>query len=346
MDLSNYVPSSSTSGPPVIWFSQATESLCARMSLQQPTDRPAAPCVLSYLNEGGANFIFRIHPQACQDPSMQLHGPVPLLRIRKDLSHVQTAEEQLRSFNQHFKPLFSARNLVEHEAVQLDDQVIPRLNQMVSQARRSSSRTGDLMPNNEKHGLLITNMSPLPMETLVQFKPKWLAQSPNAPAGSKRCRTCALRAQRQAKNQGTATDAQENCPLAMISESAHDRRRAAEATTTDKKLQDYLVDDAQPLFRTLKENQQRFDSSGVLGNVDDNALYDICKAMSLRDCTLFLKHGHRGVEARLSDLDLKQPGKLDTWRAVEEALINEGWYQNREAEEVWKEEKICLLSIR
>ncbi|RMY32444.1 hypothetical protein D0864_16829 [Hortaea werneckii] len=270
MDLSNYVPSSSTSGPPVIWFSQATESLCARISLHQPTDRPAAPCVLSYLNEGGANFVFRIQPQACQDPSMQLHGRVPLLRIRKDLSHVQTGEEQLRSFNQHFKPLFPEQNLVEHEAVQLDD---------------------------------------------------------------------------QAKNQGTATDAQENCPLAMISENAHDRQRAAGATTTDKRLRDYLIDDAQPLLRTLKENQQRFDSSGVLGNVDDNALYDICKAMSLRDCTLFLKHGQLGVEARLSDLDLKQPEKLDKWRAVEEALINEGWYQNREAEEVWKEEKVCLFSI-
>ncbi|KAI7194589.1 hypothetical protein KC363_g2046 [Hortaea werneckii] len=316
------------------------------MSLQQPTDRPAAPCVLSYLNEGGANFVFRIQPQACQDPNMQLHGRVPLLRIRKDLSHVQTAEEQLRSFDQHFKPLFSAQNLVEHEAVQLDDHVIPHLNQTVSQAKRSSSRTGDVMPNNEKYGLLITNMAPWPMETLVQFKPKWLAQSPNAPEEAKRCRTCALRAQRQAKNQSTATDAQENCPLAMISESAHDRRRAAEATTTNKKLQDYLVSDAQPLLRALKENQQRFDSSGVLGIVDNDVLSDICKAMSLRDCTLFLKHGQLGVEARLSDLDLKQPEKLDKWRAIEEGLINEGWYQNREAEEVWREEKVCLLSTR
>ncbi|KAI7191588.1 hypothetical protein D0869_08191 [Hortaea werneckii] len=344
MDLSNYVPSSSNSGPPVIWFSQATESLCARISIQKPTDRPAAPCALTYLNEGGANFVFRIQPQACQDPRMQLHGRVPLLRIRKDLSHVQTAEEQLHSFNQHFKPLFPAQNLVEHEAVQLDDHVIPRLNQTISQAKRSSSRTGDLIPHDEKYGLLITNMSPLPMETLVQFKPKWLAQSPNAPEDSKRCRTCALRAQRQAKNQSTATDAQENCPLVMISGNAHDRRRAAEATTTDKKLQDCLVDDAQPLLRALKENQQRFDPSGVLGTVDDDALSDICKAMSLRDCTLFLKHGQLGVEARLSDLDLKQPEKLDKWRAVETVLIDEGWYQNREAEEVWKEEKICLLS--
>ncbi|KAI7083694.1 hypothetical protein KC356_g7333 [Hortaea werneckii] len=277
---------------------------------------------------------------------MQLHGRVPLLRIRKDLSHVQTAEEQLRSFNQHFKPLFSEQNLVEHEAVQLDDHVIPHLNQTVSQAKRSSSRTGDVMPNNEKYGLLITNMAPWPMETLVQFKPKWLAQSPNAPEEAKRCRTCALRAQRQAKNQSTATDAQENCPLAMISESAHDRQRAAEATTTNKKLQDYLVNDAQPLLRALKENQQRFDSSGVLGIVDNDVLSDICKAMSLRDCTLFLKHGQLGVEARLSDLDLKQPEKLDKWRAIEEGLINEGWYQNREAEEVWREEKVCLLSTR
>ncbi|KAI9828267.1 MAG: Inositol-pentakisphosphate 2-kinase [Phylliscum demangeonii] len=33
----------------------------------------------------------------------------------------------------------------------------------------------------------------------IEFKPKWLVQSPSAPPGARRCRTCALRAQRMAK---------------------------------------------------------------------------------------------------------------------------------------------------
>ncbi|TKA24346.1 hypothetical protein B0A50_06816 [Salinomyces thailandicus] len=347
MDLSNYTPTPQSAFPPRLWFAQKHESLAAQVSIQRPVDRPAAPCVTLYLNEGGANFVFKFSPQDCQDPSMQLQGPVPLLRIRKNLSHVQGAEQQLQAFNEHFRPLFPPQHLIEHELVELDEGAVPALNASLKRYKRPSNRSGDVMAEDEKYGLLVTDMSPLPREArLVQLKPKWLAQSPTAPRDAKRCRTCALRAQRAARGVRTATDAQESCPLALVSENVEDRRQAAAAATQDKTLQVYIVRDALPLFKTLREKQQEFDARGVLDDVDDAATADVCKAMTLRDCTLFLHSGPLGIEARLGDLDMKQPEKLDKWRSVERSLIDEGWYGNAEPGDAWTEEKVCLLSRR
>lgn len=67
--------------------------------------------------------------------------------------------------------------------------------------------------------------------------------------------------------------------------------------------------------------------------------------MTLRDCTLFVRAGEDGViEARLGDLDFKQPEKLKRWKEAERQLIDEGWYVNTEAESLWCEETICRLS--
>ena len=59
---------------------------------------------------------------------------------------------------------------------------------------------------------------------------------------------------------------------------------------------------------------------------------------------MFLKRSGNHVEARLADLDLKQPEKLSQWKKVEQGLIDHGWYSNDEEKGVWKEEKVCLLS--
>jgi inositol-pentakisphosphate 2-kinase len=71
---------------------------------------------------------------------------------------------------------------------------------------------------------------------------------------------------------------------------------------------------------------------------------DLCKAMTLRDCTLFLKRSGKGVDARLGDLDLKQPERLSRWKSTEESLITEGWYTNAEDRKLWAKEQICQLS--
>lgn len=299
-------------------------------------------CTLEYLNEGGANFVFRI----LQNES----GPLPaslqgrLLRLRKNLPHVQDAASQLKAYEQNFKSLFPAENLVHHELINLDISLPLVLNSALSRLARPSHRAQEFLPEDEQYGMLVTDMTPGFSETLLQLKPKWLTQSPNAPPDSVRCRTCALRAQRASRQIRTATDQQESCPLELISSSSENRRRAASRFTDNKHCIDFLVNDAQALLATLRAQQLVLDKNGVLEASKAETIYDVCRAMTLRDCTLFIKRSEKHVEARLGDLDLKQPQKLAKWQEMERSLINDGWYMNTEATKHWTKEATCLLS--
>jgi len=303
---------------------------------------PAVPCVVEYLNEGGANLIFQVLPHQNAEVPAQLQGR--LLRLRKDTRHAQSTAEQLNAFSQNFMNLFPPHQLVQHELVHLDEGIPYVLNNALKRLNRPSHRGQDFLSEDERYGLLITDMTPQRGEVLLQLKPKWLAQSPNAPPNAKRCRTCALRALRLSESRSTATDAQASCPLELVSERADDRRRAAVSMTTDRLIQDYLVDQGLPLLHTLREYQQLLDKKGTLSVSDADAIFDLCKAMTLRDCTLFVKRSGVNIEARLGDLDLKHPEKLSKWKTAEQDLIDGGWYTNTEAEGHWVRERICLLS--
>jgi inositol-pentakisphosphate 2-kinase len=304
------------------------------------TDEVVA-CKIKYLNEGGANFVFTIQKAGSELPK-PLRGK--LLRLRKDLSHLQGTKEQVESFNNNFRPLFPPDCLVQPELVALNSSITTALNRALDALNRPTRRRADSLPEDERYGLLVTDMMPAAGKAMLEMKPKWLLQSPSAPLNAKRCRTCALRAQRASQGKRTATDKQGSCPFDLVSERVEDRRRAAGQITSDAALADFLVEDAQPLFAILR-NQQRFlDPRGVLKVAGADGIYDLCRAMTLRDCTLFVRGGENGIEARLGDLDFKQPEKLCRWRDAEKQLIDEGWYVNAEAKSVWSEERICQLS--
>ena len=103
------------------------------------------------------------------------------------------------------------------------------------------------------------------------------------------------------------------------------------------------MDDAQAWLKTLRDNQQRFDRHGVL-SAQAADVPNLCKAMTIRDCTLFLRLSGDHVEGRLADMDLKWPHKLGQWKQVETDLIDGGWYTNSEESAHWNKESICLLS--
>ncbi|CAK3882056.1 inositol-pentakisphosphate 2-kinase [Lecanosticta acicola] len=303
---------------------------------------PASRCALEYLNEGGANLVYRILPKP--------HGELPtilksrLLRLRKDLPHIPTAEEQLKALDEDFRPLFARDNLVEHELIALDQNLPLLLNDALQKTVRPGHRSGDFLPVEQMSALLVTDMTPDTGEVLLQIKPKWLAQSPTAPPNARRCRTCALRAHRASQRIRTATDAQETCPLDLINPNLEQRREAIHALTTDRRLREYLLDQCQTLLQQLRSCQIAFDKCGVLKTSDAGSISSLCKAMTLRDCTLFLKRSGNAIEARLGDLDLKQPEKLAKWEKVESTLLDEGWYLNSEADESWTREEICALA--
>lgn len=326
-----------------VWFvERETPSLYSTESTALADTHSAQKCHLVYLNEGGANFVFRILPDEQDELPRALQRK--LLRLGKNLSHVQTAEEQLQALNVNFTTLFPAENLIKHELISLDGSLPSLLNDMLEDLIRPNHRLDDLLPNQAMSGMLVTDMTPEAGEVLLQLKPKWLAQSPNAPPGAKRCRTCAVRAHRASERIRTATDAQESCPLDLISPNTGQRRRSVHAITTDARIRDYLLVEAQPLLQQLRTCQAEFDRDGILKTAGSESIFSLCKAMTLRDCTLFVKRSSDAIEARLGDLDLKHPEKILRWKKVEANLISGGWYTNSESRDMRVEEKICLLA--
>ena len=83
--------------------------------------------------------------------------------------------------------------------------------------------------------------------------------------------------------------------------------------------------------------------------------------MTLRDCSLFIRMDDKGVpkhpvwgpsilaekqveDGRLADLDLKAESKMEGWRELERALIDEGWYAGRANPDDSNLSQPCLLS--
>lgn len=252
---------------------------------------------------------------------------------------------------------------------------------------------------------------------MIEFKPKWLTQSPNAPANWKLCRTCAVRLMQSHKSRERhgqeyeehEPEAAEFCPLDLAS---GDPARIEKATFAIVNMDNAVMiadptppsddeeaEDGSPLppnineqlaaalsnslvtlltnfFRTspiiplMKQLQSRFGSRGVFTSAtlqlmgENDTLPseeelrragmatgekyesivadedDIWTAMTLRDCSLFLKvwvrkRRGRGMEAKIDckvgDLDLKggEGGRAVYWRDVERRLRMGEWYSGK-----------------
>ncbi|KAJ6263141.1 hypothetical protein Dda_1701 [Drechslerella dactyloides] len=245
----------------------------------------------------------------------------------------------------------------------------------------------------------------------VEFKPKYLVQSPDAPRDWKLCRTCALRSMRSRTLSGRSTasagsnseleDAPAHpppyCPLDLVSSTPARVRRAVEAIVgrddgilmideddalvndtalgedgvapwldiLDTSIVDILTSyfsEPRSLPHALADLQAHFGGKvGVLApptptiEVSAEELSrmlaghpttakigeDICTAMSLRDCTVYVrvwvkpKTSGSGVdihiECKVGDLDMKtgEGGKGVYWREVEKRLLRGDWYTGR-----------------
>lgn len=312
-----------------------------KLSFGRLSQQGASCCKLEYLDEGGANFIFTISGVKGQETPKRVQHR--LLRLRKEVyvGVVVSAARQLQNYQEHFAPLFPAENQLHYELVTLSDALVEALDDDVGiMGDRPANRITDMIAE-DNNGTLITDMRAGDGEVLLQLKPKWLAQSPTAPAASRRCRTCALRAKRTSVRTRTATDAQESCPLDFIADDEDRRLDAARKLAAQQPdLQQYLVNDAQPLLKTLKQHQLALDPHGAMKVLSVEDTLALTKAMTLRDCTLFMRRRVDGsVEARLGDLDMKAPGKMERWADVERGLIDGGWYADE-----GNEERVCALS--
>lgn len=244
---------------------------------------------LIYLAEGGANVIYRfVNPIDTISP--QLQGK--LLRLRKETAAGITYKEIARNFDTIIRPLFKSDELVDQTLIRLPDTLLSRCNEQLRAAERDGQRPrkrhGTYLCLTEPFGLLITDMTADDSSILAELKPKWLNQSPSAPETAHRCRTCALR---EMKNHAAFVGVKEQrsfCPLDLVSERYENVLRATgliRGCTDRSRLAHILF--RNPTLLRLQSLQKTEREVGLLGPLAQSR--DMSLAMTLRDCTMFVR---------------------------------------------------------
>ena len=293
---------------------------------------------LTYLAEGAANIVYRIAPPppspgtlSASDSQPEFYGPstpppdLPplatdplytnkLLRLRKALPNLTSVLADQASFAKHIVPLLAPEHLVEQALVKLPNGLTAACNaelrEREAKGSRSPKRHGTYLAD-EEYGNLVTDMSAdgNPHVVTLEFKPKWLAQSPTAPKNARRCRMCALQLKRRHAevkegdlSGASHADAGAFCPLRLATSRAEDHdavaeRIASHAKGIGKQREDLRFRVAKwiaetPLLWKLQDLQLKLDPKGVsgVGAVGTEAEKEkLTVAGTLRDCTVFLK---------------------------------------------------------
>lgn len=268
---------------------------------------------LIYLAEGGANVIYRFVAsapvksalalksplstagvEACSGVPAQLRGK--LLRLRKETAADIPYQEIVRNFDNIIRPLFKPEELVEQTLIRLPEGLIQRCNEQLRLAEtnglRPAKRHGGYLCVNESFGLVITDMTTAddPGASMAELKPKWLTPSPSAPSTARRCRTCALREMKNHNVQSLQQTGHRRsfCPLDLVSERFENVLRA---TAFIKGCGD-RAHLARILYRNstlqkLQSHQKAMKNVGLHGPPAQSR--EMSVAMTLRDCTMFIK---------------------------------------------------------
>jgi inositol-pentakisphosphate 2-kinase len=263
----------------------------------------------------------------------------------------------------HIYPYFKSEDMVEQHLVEVKTSgIVQKLNAELEawdkippgykgscDSPRPEKRHGKYLAD-DTHGLLVEDMTPFMDIDLIEFKPKWLTQSPAAPEYSKRCRTCAKRARYNAINaeriyRGKVAPMEFFCPLNLVSKDDTALYRGARAILNINdpispkgyrrlhRMSQWLR--TSPLLSRLASLQASLDPLGVFAA--DTTDKDFLTAMTLRDCSIYLHERQDDLSAplvaKMGDLDLKRPEKAEYWKDVERPLLEEGWYTGTEREE-------------
>lgn len=311
----------------------------------------SVPLTLHYLTEGNANVIYSVAP-VTSDRNVAAHDHCCVLRMRKDLPTTRPCIENLTAMRERITPLFGP----EHQDI-LMPKVLYRLTPKTweqahgilqqldadaaehGQSSRALGKKDIYHPSldQEPHAILMPNLRHGEHALFREFKPKWLRQSPNAPPGARRCRTCAANAFKRAKGGKKGKGDSGFCPLDLLSDDRTLLQGILQNIDPDHGNSLELVDSfkqyVQPVLHRLRELQADHNTEGL----DDASNYqhrDYAVAMALRDCSVFmvLDKSPRGrldiSRVKLADLDLKisTARNLEKWAKMESDLISSGAY--------------------
>lgn len=302
---------------------------------------PTGRVSFSYLTEGAANVVWLIH---LYDSNLQRHDASTVLRMRKDIPSTVSMLDLKRDFEERIAPLFAFDQslLMPVDLIETCPMVIElvndRLQQLEISSARNALRNGIYHPEFEvePHAMFMSNLYHGPGK-LIEFKPKWLVQSPSAPRDAQRCRTCALNSRRRAKG-GSGRGDSGFCPFDLLS--SHDAvlsvalRQIWHDESSFEQFLEAFKSRVQPSLRQLQVLQEQHNEVGLDHFLDHDGR-DFAVAMALRDCSVVLKVVPSQQSSKLEiplvkllDLDLKDTGggKLEKWARMEGELIEEGWY--------------------
>ncbi|KAH9887519.1 inositol-pentakisphosphate 2-kinase-domain-containing protein [Xylariomycetidae sp. FL2044] len=297
-------------------------------------------CEFGHLAEGRANVVFTI---ATKDPAEPFKGT--LLRVPKATPGVTPCDyDTLQRFHEEWVETRVGR---EHIVPQLLISISPRVAEVLNAKR--DKHDGSVIQAG--HAMLIQDMSPSPDYLGLEFKPKWLAQSPLAPADATRCRTCAREAYRNSKDLAKGkkkTVSAPICPLGFMH-----RDPAVVRSTIDRLAPTWSGRDRERLGAALRSSGllERLRALQVEGD-PDRALFDapghppFGLAMTLRDCSCFVRvprDGRSEVVIKLADVDKKNWREKQTyWQDSHHNLVRNGWYTGQEVPPM---ETACVLRL-
>ena len=272
-----------------------------------------SPFELHYFAEGAAYIVYQIGKPLTRLPfedddyeSLSRKDGQPtidprlkgkLLRLRKQIPSSVPVIESYKFFKTVIEPLFPQGMLLEQELCELSSDLLKHYNKELKRDEkqkylRKERRAGTYLAEDEPHGTLITSMLYDNKRASCDFKPKWLIQSPSAPEGSKRCRTCAMQAKHKKAN-----DFHAFCPLALINNDggllethlagALIKMRGSPISMFDQVSHAIPFFRGPPMLHRLKELQGANDNEGPLNAELGSEKYRL--AMTLRDCTMFMK---------------------------------------------------------
>ncbi|KAL7817078.1 inositol-pentakisphosphate 2-kinase domain-containing protein [Trichoderma gracile] len=296
------------------------------------------------VGEGAANAVFEIKVPPNSRVGAQFQGK--LLRVAKapSLGRAPTSSDyyfrQQEFFIREIQPHLGDHAVSQELVVLHKSGIVDELNAMlrdVNHLRKPKFQASFI--GHASWGFLVEDMRPKGDDgsILIEFKPKWLLQSPSAPKSAIRCRQCALELRNYLKAPSAKAPRPERrpCPIAIANPdcppqvSSPFRIAPQLASLQDDKRIKTILDNIinHKALRKLRDCQKSLDDVGPLRPPTN---LDFVVAMTLRDCTCFAlvpANDEEEIKLRFGDFDYKDPEKkFSHWRGTEQDLIEGGFY--------------------
>lgn len=322
---------------------------------------------LSYLGEGAANAVFKIqeqHPSSGdfvkiyftdEDRLLMQLPSTSLLRFAKNNIKTIGAKDTIYGLEDHVRPLFGvghAHFLLQHELIRVSQEVVQSVAELLEK-QKHRCQSGSIVPTDkDAFAILIRDMSSIDGEALtIEFKPKWLVNSPAQSRLSYRCRTCAMRAYQLSNDSLNKIETPTMCPLDLLAGNTDVIGAFVRSSMMQKlgrldtKLMDALtgflaVGEGHTLIDLLAHLQVHLDpdypgeENEERREDEEEADHSRRLAMTLRDCSMYVRIWYKYeppvIECALADLDFKHEDKIPDWETKENMLKSGGWYMGKE----------------